>query len=220
MSTNKGLPVAEAQERPLYHLIHASNVPIVFDEGCVRAHGYGGTPYPKQIWSPEFIRARGQRTVPFGARDSLHSFVPFTFCARTPAAYNIATGYNGTVRRPNTELMFLRTTPRRLLEAFVPLVTCDRMPLKREAAITAGIGSMGELDWDLLKSNSFQDTAADPTRSARIAAEILAYMTVPVAALDAIICWDEEAKKAITTADSVCGLSISVDRDCFFLKGA
>ena len=131
MSTNKDLSAAEAQKRPVYHLIHASNVPIVFDEGYVRAHGYGGTPYPKQIWSPEFIRARGQRTVPFGARDSLHSFVPFTFCARTPAAYNIATGYNGTVRRPNTELMFLRTTPRRLLEALVPLVTCDRMPLKR-----------------------------------------------------------------------------------------
>ena len=214
-------PVIQPQDRPLYHLTLKANLPRISAEGCVRARGAPGLPYTQEIWPEEFLAARAKCVLPFAARLSLDLFVPFTFCAKTPAAYNVATGYNGIVRRPNRELIFLRTTSRRLLEAMIPVVCSDRMPLKRDTVFTAGISSIGAFDWTLINSGLFHNDPADPNRSARVAAEILAYKTVPFDALDAIVCWDEiAAREMLEEADVVCGLPFLTDRRCFFPKGA
>ncbi len=179
-----------------------------------------GPCYPEWIWPTEFFTARSGCVISFRERHSLDAFVDFTFCTKTPAAYHLASGYNDTARTPNRDLIYLRATPRRLLEAMVPLATVDRLPLKRDAVFSAGIAAPVALDWHLSQSGTIRDDANDPTRSARIAAELLAYSAVPLRAFDAIVRWDEGASiQATVEEDAVGDLAVRTDRTHFFARG-
>ena len=73
-------------------------------------------------------------------------------------------------------------------------------------------GSLGEIDWPILKARNFQRSADDPDKIERYQAEALIYKHLPVSSLVGVVCYTDELKLKLEADVSHRGLNLAVHK--------
>jgi hypothetical protein len=173
----------------VFTITHVSNVPWMLANGLhsqtstVRDAGH------LEIGNPDLIEKRRRRTVPVPPGGTLSDYVLFHFAPFSPLLRDIKTGRNGISRRSIAEIVILVSSLPTLAAAGIPFVFTDQHASLLTATFFTSIADLPRLDWPLWQVRPLERDARDPDRTARLAAEALAYRHVPVTALDGVACY-------------------------------
>ncbi len=125
----------------------------------------------------------------------LSDYIPFYFTPRSVMMFNIHTGYNEVVQRPNEDIIILVTSIHRLMALEVPFVFTNSHVYLAEADFFDTVDDLDRLDWELLQRGDFKTDPDDPGKRGRYQAETLIHRHMPVDALLGIACYNEKRKE-------------------------
>ena len=155
--------------------------------------------------------------MPISPGGTLEDYVPFYFTPFSPMLYNIKTGYGGTDRRPNDEIVMLVSSLPKLIEIERPFVFTDRHAYLYYANFYSALSEIDRVDWECLRARDFRRDAEDPGKIERYQAEALVHRHVPVTALLGVACHSAAVK---TELEATLGrdnpLPIRVRSDWYF----
>ena len=200
----------------LIHTTHVDNFRGIIGDGQVRCPA-DRDPAFREIWSPDIAQRRARRDLPFGTL-SLGRCTSFHLCPKTPAHFAIATGY-GTARVSNADIVHLETSIATLERNIMAVAVSDRNLLTRDAQLTLGADGLKTVDWQVILSGQFTRGPNDPSRAARAAAEVIIRGSLPVEAVERIVCWNETTAEVIADMVREVETSVFVDRNYFFKAG-
>ena len=164
----------------IFRITHVRNVDWILENGLPASSSAHKDPNFVSIGNEEIIRRRKRRSVPIGPGGTLDDYVPFYFTPFSIMMFNIHTGHGNIVRRSNDELVMLVSSLYQLQDLGVRFVFTDRHAYLQTAEFYEDVGSIGEIDWDLLRRRDFANDPADPGKKERYQAEALVYRHVPV----------------------------------------
>lgn len=182
----------------IWRVVHRDNVPWILDHGARCASSATLDPNFVQIGKPDLIENRNSRLVPVPPNGTLADYVPFYFTPFSPMVYNIITG-RGVRKRDRGELCFLVTSLRHVSNRGHPFVFADRHAYLRAAEFFTDLADLRHVDWPRLQARDFKRDPDDPLRFERYEAEALIHDHLPVASLQGIVCYDEQARECLAT---------------------
>ncbi len=169
----------------LFHFTHVANLSSVVTYGlrsdtAVRSDGALAV----EVGENRIKQQRRGRAVPIGPGGVVADYVPFYFAARSPMLYTIDRGNVAAYQNGQDPLLYLVTDVARLQQEGCRFVFTDRNACYRTAAYAEDPAQLEELvDWALMESTMWNNTATDPDRMERRMAEFLVHRSVPFRAV-------------------------------------
>ncbi len=176
------------QRCSLFHFTHIANLPSVITHGlrsdtAVRADGLLAV----EVGEDRIKEQRRRRSVPIGPGGVVADYVPFYFAARSPMLYTINRGNVPAYRSGQDPLVYLVTNVARLQKVDCRFVFTDRNAYYQTATYAEDPADLDQLvDWALMESTMWNNTAAEPDRMERRMAEFLVHGSVPFSAVMAV----------------------------------
>lgn len=168
----------------IYHIKHVGNLAAVAAAGEILATNAlrgGGIRYAS-IAHANIQERRASTPVPVGPRGTLHDYVPFYFAPRPPMLYTIHRGnVAGSVEGQNPIVHLVADTEAAAAAGRRCVFTDGHaaMAFTRFFEDFRDDAARREVDWELMRSPYWNDTADDPDRKRRRQAEFLVYGSVP-----------------------------------------
>lgn len=159
---------------------------------------------------PELIEKRTTRAVPIRPGGSLGDYVPFYFTPWSVMMYNIKTGFNNVIKRPNAEIAILVSSLHHLRKLNTPFIFTNGHAYMAESDYFTDLSDLDKIDWELLRRRDFSRDPEDPGKVGRYQAEALVHRRVPVDALLGIGCYDRTVKVTLEAAAKRRDLSMSI----------
>lgn len=194
----------------IFRITHISNVPWILANGLHCASSGQLDPSFTPIGNPDLIARRADRPVPVPPGGSLSDYIPFYFTPRTPMLYNVTTGRGLPRATPPAEIAILVASARDLEQAGHTVIVTDRHAVLRNASFTVGLGKLGDLDWERLRTTDFRRRPDEPDRFERYQAEALVHGKLEAHDLRGIVCYGPGEAKVVTEALARGRLSIEV----------
>jgi ssDNA thymidine ADP-ribosyltransferase, DarT len=192
----------------IWRIVHKSNLPTVFQRGCVsRSLAPLGTPYV-EIGNPELILKRTARHIPIAPFGTLADFVPFYFTPFSPMLYNIKTGFQGVPKKSMEDIVILASSLHDVAAAGIQFVFTDRHAYLQTARFSSDIKDLSMVDWASLQQRNFKKD--DPERFEKYQAEALVYKSVPFSIFKGIACYNEEVVSQVKQIANEEGLELNV----------
>ncbi len=176
------------REHQVFHFTHVSHLEKIVRDGLLSdVMVQSGGELEHEAGDRSIKDRRRRCEVPRGPRGVVADYVPFYFAPRSPILYRITNPHNqvtggvATYGASPHELVYLVTTVERLHSAGLPLVLTDRNAATRLAAFSddpARWFASDFIDWPLMQEKMWRNTADDPDRMERRAAECLVHGTV------------------------------------------
>src|ERR1043165_2475032 len=142
---------------------------------------------------PDLIAKRSHRVVEIPPGGTLADYVPFYFTPWSVMMYNIKTGYNGVIKRANSEIAVLVSSLHHLKSIGVPFLFSNAHAYMAESDLFSHVADLERIDWPLLRGRNFARDPNDPGKLGRYQAEALVHRHVPINALLGITCYDVAA---------------------------
>lgn len=196
----------------LFHITHVDNLPSVFASGGLKSYnalrrssaGY------VDVANSNVQSKRARKKVPCGAGGTLHDYVPFYFCYRSPMLYaihkNNVDGYAG----GQASIVHLVTDVSRVRDAGCAFVFTDGHGVKDFTSFYDDVRRLDQVDFPLMKRKYWHDVDSDPDRSRRRQAEFLVRDAVPWAVFRGIGVVDGDVKARVGRALRGLGVDIPV----------
>lgn len=178
----------------IFRITHINNVPWILDNGLHCQNSNVRDPCFVPIGMEDLIRKRRTRVVPAGPGGVLADYVPFYFTPWSIMLYNIKTGYNDVIRRPNNQIAIIVSSLHRLEALGTPFVFTNGHAYLQETDYFDQLCHLDQIDWQLLRNRDFRKDPEDPGKLGRYQAEALAHRHVPVNALIGVACYNEAAR--------------------------
>lgn len=194
----------------IFRITHICNVPSLLAHGIHSRSSPNVDPGFISIGIPGLIDGRARKAVPIAPGGTLADYVPFYFTPHSMMLMNIKTGYNGVVKRPNSDIVILVSSLDKLAETGCIAVFTDGHAYMNGTHFYSDRNCLDRIDWNLLRRRDFKKSADDVDKSRRYQAEALAHRHVPASALLGIACYDPGAAATVQLAAEQCGLSLSV----------
>jgi hypothetical protein len=202
---NNQYPNLNPEKALIWRICHRDNLAWILANGLHCKSSPTQDPNFVTIGNRELIEKRTTRVVPIAPGGVLSDYVPFYFTPFSPMMYNINTGYGGIQRRSNAEILILVSSLHRVHGLGLPFVFTDRHAYPPLAQYFNSVAQLGGIDWPLLQRRDFRRDPEDPVKVERYQAEALVYKSMPVAALQGIICYNDEVKLTIDAQLSAIG---------------
>lgn len=155
---------------------------------------------------------RATREVPVSPGGTVSSYVPFYFAARSPMMYKIWRGQVRTYGGGQEPLVYLVSSVQRLMQEGCTLVVTDGNAANNPTKFSNDIADLGTfLDFDVLRSTQWNNTAEDPDRMRRRMAECLAHEAVPSSAVERIVSQTEATASSARGILARMGVELVVD---------
>jgi hypothetical protein len=186
----------------IFRVVHFDNLKWIFYRKALEAKNHSlSNDSLVSVGNNDVIRKRAIKEVPIPPKGTLDDYVPFYFTPFSMMLYNIHTGYGETKQIANKDLLFFVTSLHALREKQIPFIYTDRHALMIHANFYSDIKDLDKIDWKLLESRDFSRNVNDPDKNDRYQAEALVHKRVPLAALEALVCYNEETEEKITEMD-------------------
>ncbi len=158
----------------IYHITHYRNLPgIVADNGlaCCALLRQRGTPY-HDLANQEIQDRRATTPVPCGPGGNLHDYVPFYFAPRSPMLYVINRGGLRYSER-QVPVIHLVSSAEAVYSANRLTVFTNGLAIMALTDFFTNPADMGQIDWEVMASQIWNDTQVHPGRKRRRQAEFL-----------------------------------------------
>lgn len=170
------------EEVRIYHITHIGNLQSIIQKGeLLSFHGMQESGIAPRSIAFDHLRQRRETTeIRVGPRGTLHDYVPWGFAARSPMLYTIARGGLPGPPVKQEEIVHLVTTVGRIIGNDLSFVFSDGHPLSEFSEFYDDVQELPPLlDWDILTSDRWNNTPADPDRKRRRQGEFLVQNSVP-----------------------------------------
>jgi hypothetical protein len=194
----------------IFRITHVQNVPWILTHGLHCRSSNQRDPNFVPIGMPDLIEKRATRNVPLPPGGVLGDYVPFYFTPRSIMMFNIKTGRNNVIQRPNAEIAILVSSLHRLQELNIRFLFTDGHAYMKESDYFGDLADLNRIDWELLKRRDFKYDAEDPGKLGRYQAEALVHRHLPISALLGIACYDSQTQRRLEAEVSQRGLSTPV----------
>ncbi len=173
---------------PIIHMTHINNVADIFGQGALvatsrlnsQARAFTNIAYSS-------IQAqRAAKRVPCGPGGCLHDYVPFYFSKRSPMLYTINRG-NVPCEGGQGALVHLVATAQTVASSGLGYAFSDGHGIMTYSSFYDDLAHLGEVDWDVIRSNQWADTVDDGDRKRRKQAEFLVLGEFPTSLLSEIV---------------------------------
>ncbi|MEJ5383694.1 MAG: DUF4433 domain-containing protein [Fimbriimonadales bacterium] len=165
-------------ETTLYHMTHIDNLPGILQAGRIFCDRQAAAHQKRSVAYHSYKQCRRERVVPVEPGGMIADYVPFYFAPLSPMLYVIHIGrVDPSVRQ--SEIVYLTTTVRTIVQAQKPCVFSDRHPLRFSARFSNNIDQLDQyVDWSVMRSERWHDTPLQPNRKSLRQAEFLVHQAV------------------------------------------
>lgn len=166
----------------IYHFTHVDNLAKMLDAGgllcnnLLRKEEFGSGHV--SVANEGIQRTRSNKRVPKGPRGTLHDYVPFYFCFRSPMLYRVHTGqedYQGN----QEELVYFVSSVQSVDESGIDYVFTDRHGILVYTDFFTELDNLSKIDWRLMIATSWHEIAEYRDRKERKQAEFLVHRQLP-----------------------------------------
>lgn len=165
----------------VYHITDVSNLPSILAAGGLlsfnRLHqqrvDYTSIAYEN------LQDRRATKKVPCGPGGVLHDYVPFHFAARSPMLCAISKGNVPACPNGQDTVIYLVSTAEEIKAAGLGLAFSDGHGIMRLTRFFDDLSCLDQVDWELMKSKMWNETANDLDRPRRRQAEFLVHQFMP-----------------------------------------
>jgi len=182
----------------IFRITHVRNVAWILDHGLHSRNSGLIDPDFVPIGMPELIDKRSRHPVPISPAGNLSDYVPFYFTPHSMMLFNIKTGYNGVIKRTNSEIAILVSTLPAVVEVGARFVFTDGHAYMAGTSYFADLAQLDQVDWELLTRRDFRRDSVDLDKSRRYQAEALIHRHLPVEALRGIACYDHDSVRLVS----------------------
>jgi len=172
------------QDNPMvaiYHITHQNNLANILATGglwCDAQTSANGL-RPTEIAHANIKERRSRRRVPVSMDGVLADYVPFYFCPRSPMLYSIHHGYVTAYQDGQAPLLHLRTSTEAVADCELRFAFTDGHATMALSRYFDDLTDLNQLDWEVINSRYWSDTASDNDRKRRKQAEFLVYRFFP-----------------------------------------
>lgn len=184
------MPALGPEAAHIFRITHVKNVAWILDHGLHCQSSNVIDPNFVPIGIPDLIEKRSLRLVPLVPGGCLGDYVPFYFTPWSIMMFNIKTGHNNVIQRPNAEIAILVSSLHKLSEIAAPFLFTNGHAYMEESDYFSDLSDLKKVDWDLLQRKDFKKDPEDPGKLGRYQAEALVHRQLPIEALLGIACYD------------------------------
>lgn len=170
--------------RLLYHFVHLDTLPGIFDEGALLSTNElerRGRRPARSIASERLQERRARTRVPLGG--TLHDYVPFYFAPRSPMLFRIGKEWVERGQGDPQDVVYLVSSVERVVAEALPFTFTPYHAVTRPNEFLTRVEELDRVDWALMESRQWADTAEDNDRARRRQAEFLVRDRLPLGAL-------------------------------------
>lgn len=186
------MPETPFIQRHLFRMLHIDNLESCLKNGLFAPNAKFDENYVN-IGDSVLIAQRGEFSVPIEPGGTLSDYVPFYFGGHSPMLLNIKTGFRGITKRPQSEIIFLCTHIKDIVDKGLKFCFTDGHAKDKLTSYFNQVSDLNQIDWKLAGDSYWADTEDYPDRMRRKQAEFLVKDNVPVSCISGIIVHDEVA---------------------------
>jgi hypothetical protein len=208
-------------EHVILHFTHVNNLSGILDARCLRADNQVDRGAQLQVEAADLgiKQTRREKPVPLDPYGCVADYVPFYFAPRSPMLYKLYRGGVPTYTGGQDALVYLTSTAEIMASAGLRCLFSDG---NCAAAVTRVEGDLTLLDsmvdWEVMQSRMWNNTAEDPDRMRRRMAEFLVYQQVSLDCFLGMVVRTEGMRKTVSGLLTSRGstIQVSVKPDWYF----
>lgn len=169
-----------SEDRPILHFTHVSHLSRVIVDGAVLADSIVGARLTHEVGDRGVKANRRVFEVTCGPEGHPCDYVPFYFAPKSPMLFKIAIGGVEQYQDGQDPLVYLVSSIGSVVNANLDWVFSDGNCGARLTEYFDDLALLDSvIDWPLMRSTMWNNTADDPTRATRRAAEFLVHQKFP-----------------------------------------
>lgn len=165
----------------IYHITHIRNLASILQRGCLLcdAERIRQGLVSVGIAHEHIKQRRARRTVPTCCGGTLANYVPFYFAPRSPMLYSISTGYVEAYAEGQAPVLHLVSSVEGVVANGLPFTFTNGHAEMAVSRFYEATEDLNKVDWAVMRSLRWNDTAADGNRKWRRQAEFLVHNSFP-----------------------------------------
>ncbi|MBL1209861.1 DUF4433 domain-containing protein [Geminocystis sp. GBBB08] len=184
----------------IYHITHIKNLSSIIKSGELTANSLlkrQNQTY-QNIAHQNLQYRRAITSVTCGQKGTLHDYVPFYFAPRSPMLYAINQKQVQGYTQGQKPIIYLVTTAETIKNASIPFVFTDGHGIMAYSEFYDDLKDLNTvIDWDVMNSKMWTDTAQFPDRKRRRQAEFLVYQYCPWQLINSIAVIDSSIAQQV-----------------------
>lgn len=184
---------------PIYHITHLDNLPGILQAGGLHSKAKLQNPLV-DVSHYDLQERRRTKAVPCTAGGTLHDYVPFYFAPRSPMLNAIhhdnVAGYSG----GQNPIIYLVSSVQGVLGHRLAFAFSDGHPTMRLSRFYDEPGELARVNWNVMQSRQWNDTAEFPNRKQLRQAEFLVHQFFPWDCVQSIAVRTEATKRSVEAA--------------------
>jgi hypothetical protein len=202
--------MAKPSEIWLYRMTHADNLPHILRYGLVVAASPNADPNFRVIGDQSLIGFRNDLDAPNPPGGKFSEYIPFYLGHRSPMLYQIATGYEGVEKIPQSDIVYIVTKHSCIVQNGLDWFYSDGHARHGMTRFYTDEQGFEELDWNIIYATQWRNTEDDPDRQRKKQAEYLVKRHVPIHCFAYFLTYDEQSKQKVVSLQSVAKTTIPV----------
>jgi hypothetical protein len=166
----------------IYHITHIQNLPKILDAGCLWCDNERKERNleTRGIAYDAIKLRRAKRSVPICQGGFVADYVPFYFAPRSPMLYAIHRGTVDNYQGGQESILHLVSKAEVVVEKNLPFAFTNGHAEMAVTEFYESLEDLDKIDWNLMKSDRWNDIESDMNRKWRRQAEFLVYNHFPI----------------------------------------
>lgn len=170
------------------HFTHIDNLDHILADGALYPDARVGDRMVTEVGDRSIKAVRRCNTVTCGPGGHPANYVPFYFAPRSPMLYRIARGSVAHYHDGQASLIYLVSTVGAVVEAGLRWIFSNGNCGSPTTGYFDSIALLdAEIDWTLMRAELWHNTADDPNRMTRRAAEFLVHERMPWSLISSVV---------------------------------
>ena len=206
----KSEPMSKPDKIWLYRMTHIDNLQHILRYGFVIASSAYADPNFRPIGDQGLIGVRKDLDAPNPPGGKFSSYIPFYLGHRSPMLYQIATGFEGVKKIPQSDLVYIVVEHECVVQKGLDWFFSDGHARHEMTRFYTDASGFDELDWEAIYATQWKNTENDPDRQRRKQAEYRIKENVPITCFSYFLTFDEKCKQKIESLQVLAQTAIPV----------
>ena len=197
----------------IMHFTHINNLPGIVASGCLQVDNVVDRSSALQVEAAdlEIKTIRKSMQVPLAPYDCVADYVPFYFAPRSPMLYKLHKGGVPNYTGGQDPLVYLVSSAEAVAASGACFVFSDGNCAATVTCFSSDLTQIDSVvDWEVMRSQMWANTADDPDRRRRRMAEFLVHHRVPIQCLSAIVVRRDRMKEQVEGLLASSGVDLPV----------